>query len=717
MKKRLACLILALLMLSSCGTVEESPEISCTDIPEEVVIVKPDTGKIVTLLDEAVKITECEFVENPPNYVHNPPVFFEGNTMYIYKFPAFTAIAGMTMADAAAYMDRYLAETTEFTYEIEVYADPASSQPSEIITLQGLNSGRVDFYQLFKYGDSLILFGKENAAEERLLYRYEFAMDGSLLSREPLTGVPEFSECYPAGKYVFCLDTNGGRTSMNHQIYDLHRFDRETGGITVADERGVILLFESAGGLYCLTPGEESDELILSSVGEDGFTEIMRFTTDVSNLNSAEYDADRQILYCTDYKNLYTVHADDGVTRKILFTGDYSICTEGITGDWILVRNGGYAITAYHQPEEKISLEDGQEVLRIYSDTEIYNDNILRTMNLSGFNLTAAVTEIDDTAEYSNTMAKKLLAGDSDFDIFYVSTKTSELLKGQYYEDLSRYPILTDYFDSMRPGAEKLCTVDGIKALVPWGVYTFCMAADTSVSSLNPHTLRTWDDILESKEAMNLSDDECIMAEYSSQNLVRSTFELLITNYMRDVIDDEQARADLDKLYRMAMEFDSDPFFDVVKEDGFRTPFLKSRQNHGVFAKLYENETPIFSPGMTDEYKQSWTGSFWAINPNSRNKELAAAYLAYFIEDCLGMPGGSDLFDREPISGPIVESSYDQEMFALYCDQLENGVLAYELPDFTGYFNRQFADIKSGKLTLEQAADDLFRWMRMLKFE
>ena len=81
------------------------------------------------------------------------------------------------------------------------------------------------------------------------------------------------------------------------------------------------------------------------------------------------------------------------------------------------------------------------------------------------------------------------------------------------------------------------------------------------------------------------------------------------------------------------------------------------------------------------------------------------------------MPGGSDLFDREPISGPIVESSYDQEMFALYCDQLENGVLAYELPDFTGYFNRQFADIKSGKLTLEQAADDLFRWMRMLKFE
>jgi len=50
MKKRLACFILALLVLSSCGVMEDSHETAHTDIPEEAVIAKPDAGKIVTLL-------------------------------------------------------------------------------------------------------------------------------------------------------------------------------------------------------------------------------------------------------------------------------------------------------------------------------------------------------------------------------------------------------------------------------------------------------------------------------------------------------------------------------------------------------------------------------------------------------------------------------------------------------------------------------------------
>ena len=121
---------------------------------------------------------------------------------------------------------------------------------------------------------------------------------------------------------------------------------------------------------------------------------------------------------------------------------------------------------------------------------------------------------------------------------------------------------------------------------------------------------------------------------------------------------------------------------------------------------------------MTDEYRQSWTGSFWAVNPNSKNKELAAAYLAYFIENNLTIPGSAgDLYNREPIMGTLYEMTYNEEVFDLFCAQLKDGVLAYELPDYTGYFNRQFADIKAGKLTREEAADDLFRWLRMLKFE
>ena len=709
-------------LLVSCSTTDDLPETHADTLPAEVVITNPEAGKIVTLLDEAVKITDCEMAAEESNTRHNPPIFFDGGTMYIYKYPAFTAIAGMPGDQANAYLNQYLAETTEHTYEIEVYNDPASSQASRIIPLQGLNGDRINFYQLFKSDDSLILFGTENKDGLWLPHSYEFSMDGNLLDRSHLNDVPEFADFYPVGNCIYYCDPDSGRFSLENTVYDLYRYDRKTGESTVADERGVILLFESAGVLYCLTPGDTPDALILSSVTEEGFTEIHTFPSPLSGINGAEYNAEKQILYLSDYRNLYTVHADDNTPRKILFSGDRSIHPEGITDDWILIRNGGYAITAYHQPEGKISLDDNQEVLRIFCPKNIWSDryqnDIPQMMNLNDYHLCTKETTVSDMAEYTNTLAKKLLAGDTDFDIFYVSTETSELLKGKYYENLSQYPILQDYYDSMIPGAGNLCTVDGVTALVPIGLYTFCMQVNPEVSDLNPASLRTWDDLLAAKESLDLSDDACIMAEYTPQNLVRSTFKLLITNYMNDIIDDEQAKADLDMLYRMAEEFGSDPYFDVTKEDGFRTPFLSEMQNNGKFARLAENRTAIPLLGMTDEYRQSWTGSFWAVNPNSKNKELAAAYLAYFIENNLTIPGSAgDLYNREPIMGTLYEMTYNEEMFDLFCAQLKDGVLAYELPDYTGYFNRQFADIKAGKLTREEAADDLFRWLRMLKFE
>lgn len=718
--KKLLSFVLALFVLSSCGNSADTAETLRTDIPDEVVIVKPDAGKIVTLLDEAVKITECEFVENPPGTRHNPPIFFEGDTMYIYKFPAFTAIAGMPAEEASAYLHQYVTETTEYTYEIEVYADPASGQASEIITLQELNGDRVNFYQLFKSGDSLILIGSENVDGEWLRHCYEFAMDGSLKARELLTGVSPVADCYPLGNAVYYCDPDSGKSSLDNSVYDLCRYDRETGEITIADERGVILLFESAGVLYCLTPGEESDEVVLSSLSEDVFTEVLTFTTTVNSFSGAEYNAEKRILYLFDYQNLYTIHADDNTTRKILFTGDYSIYPEGITEDWILVRNGGYAITAYRQPEEKISLEDGQEVIRIYSTSgssiDGFQDDIDRSLNLSGYNVAAKSLIVKDTPEYINTLAKKLLAGDSDFDIFIIDTEMSELFKAQYYEDLSRYTILQKYFSELLPGARNFCKIDGIIALIPRSLGTSCLAVHTDVSDLNPSAIETWDDLLDLKDSMNLASDECIMSASSSQKLVRATFAHVITNYMRDVIDDEQAKADLAKLYRMYEDFKTDPLFVTDAKNNPAKPFLTGLQNRGRYMPL-DTLPAIPQLVMSVDYKQSWTGTFFAINPNSPNKELAAAYIAYTIEYLADNPGTAEIYNRPMNTDPRYGYTNNEKMHDLFCDQLENGVLAYEMPDFTGYFNRQFADIEAGKLTLEEAADDLFKHMKRLRDE
>ena len=64
-------------------------------------------------------------------------------------------------------------------------------------------------------------------------------------------------------------------------------------------------------------------------------------------------------------------------------------------------------------------------------------------MELNGFSVRIESSpEMDPSTgnaytEYANTMAKKLLAGDTDFDLFWLSAETPTLFKEGYFTDLA----------------------------------------------------------------------------------------------------------------------------------------------------------------------------------------------------------------------------------------------------------------------------------------
>ena len=53
----------------------------------------------------------------------------------------------------------------------------------------------------------------------------------------------------------------------------------------------------------------------------------------------------------------------------------------------------------------------------------------------------------------------------------------------------------------------------------------------------------------------------------------------------------------------------------------------------------------------------------------------------------------------------------------LFRQQLTEGIRSYEAPDVFDYVDLHFRQIKNGEITASQAAAELMRYLRMVKFE
>lgn len=735
-KHRLSPLLLsALLLLSSCTSPADIPQDAVTSLPDTIRL-KAEPGTVRTVLEEVRQIKEYEFIETELNTILHPGISIGSDAVYMMNScPDEEAerIIRMTMEEEQAYT---AAREPDTVFEIEEYEDIMSSVPSRVVTLKGLPEYELRaHHHLLTYDASsqtLLLPFSERPEDAWTVWFYVFDTDGNLLNRYPkpelleeLIGFPDTWFYLNNSIYYWVEEPYSVEASAFE--YRIHRYDPITGEDTVIDTENVVRMFVSEGVLYYFTQNFDeygfADSLNLLRLDGEESTLIHGDFAPASRVPyNPDYDPERQILYYGDSYNVYSYHFDDGVTRQIMVSGDKIITKHGIMDGYLILSNGHYATSVYKPSEEKVSLNDNLQTLNLFRQTDETSDNaspnIFRLMSNNGYYAKGHQRGIGNRDDYQFTLAKKLLAGDTDFDIFYVSTEMSELFDSMYYEDLSRYPLLRGYYDRMIPGVEELCTVDGIPALIPLNLYTTSMQVNKSCVTGDVTLARTLEDLPEILDDIPLKSGNYLMAGTSLYILMHPWFEQLISNYMADVITDRQAQKDLKMLFDLAYDLKEETSV-YLGSGSTRLPvLLKNAQNIGLDGSLKPDHTAVPMMKISDDYKQTWTGGFYAVNPNSPNKELAVMFLACLMEqDRNSSLGNFQLYEGAQKKENTAYGNGSDALYEIFLTQLAEGIRGYEIPDFISTLRGLFKKIDRGEYTAADAAEELFRQMKMIKYE
>ncbi|MBQ8370697.1 MAG: hypothetical protein IJY35_12040, partial [Clostridia bacterium] len=213
-----------------------------------------------------------------------------------------------------------------------------------------------------------------------------------------------------------------------------------------------------------------------------------------------------------------------------------------------------------------------------------------------------------------------------------------------------------------------------------------------------------------------LTDGNYFMGGTRAATIVRDLFEEFSANYILSDIDDETALADLTNLYESCLLLTAKE--NILTSRGYTTQklLISFGINNGLDVTFHGDIQSGSLPKINENYKTPISGEFWAINPNSKNKELAGAFLLCFLgQNRIKTYMGTGVYymnDELPESTPE-----DMAIRELFRQQLTEGIRSYEAPDVFAYVDMHFKQIKNGEITVAEAAAELMRYLRMVKFE
>ena len=171
-------------------------------------------------------------------------------------------------------------------------------------------------------------------------------------------------------------------------------------------------------------------------------------------------------------------------------------------------------------------------------------------------------------------------------------------------------------------------------------------------------------------------------------------------------------------LYETADALTKDDRLYIGTGGNLKNSAIKITQNIGKAGSLREGETVMPVLRITEDYQQGWSGGFYAVNPNSPNKELAAVFLACYMEnDIYSGTGLAQLYMLSETAQEFVHGEGSEEIYALFKEQLASGVRNHEVADFGMYLYEQFKQIQSGALLPSAAAEETFRYLKMIRDE
>lgn len=631
---------------------------------------------------------------------------------------------------------------------IEIYATPdCTGEPESVVELTGMEN-RI-LYQWLSVDEETGHFtciGIEKNVKDG--YFYEFSETGEMLRRIPIRGMDIWHQrlvnlSHLDGNVYYYLQPLPGTFDLD-SLYDVYRLDFSDGSsegkkelieenVAAADFEDDTVYYlkrisdnylDDEGSLYRMDLNTlEAEELAEMNVIKHHATPILRLVMDTKN----------NLVYYSTLMDVFTFDPETGERVHVIHSGGASVNPTEIIDSTLYCEIGYAGYFIYDLPAEPIPYTDGLEPLKFVgyrpgsaSDTQYYSKaannpytytSVFDLMKTNGYESYSDAFIYNNKEEYAHAMAKKLMAGDTNFDLFYVSTEMAQLFDARYYEDLTRYSRLSrDYFDEMVPGLKNICTIDGRLSLVPLSLNAQIMVIDNSLAEGTVTFPRTVAELLNLADSVTLTDGSYLMGGTRAATILRKLFEEFAANYILSDIADETALADLTNLYEMCTLLGENAKMLLSRGYNTQKRMITFGMNNGMDVYFRGDIQSGSLPKINENYKTPVSGEFWAINPNSENKELAGAFLLCFLgQNRVNTFMGTGVYyanDELPESTPEVMAIRE-----LFRQQLTEGIRSYEAPDVFAYVDMHFKQIKNGEITSAEAAAELMRYLRMVKFE
>ena len=696
--KKLLSLILAAAVLVSCTKPADEPDTPLyARLNDPTRLTLSDlTGYVPTTLEKITDLTEYKTAEALDLYAAAPTSTLDDGVVYMLRnFPAGLgdneyasfSRAGMLREIEVYRMDApAAAETIPLAPDVteNLWADKLSRNPDGTFSVTG-------YYP--------------NAESEPVFHLLHFSADGALLASGEVTY--ELDDLHmPCGDLLLRLEASSG--SYRYSPNELTAESVTTGETAVIAE-DVINFTVQDGLVYYLTQHTDSVTFIDTHAlyrcdpvtGENEVIFDSFYAGDVSENRllapiSMAYDEKNGVLCIAEFTRAYAYAPSRSETLIPVIRQNEFIRLLDADDGLLLMQAGSYQVSLYRLPEVPLTAEEAAVTLNIASvNAPVIPDNLLLKMEADGFAVNADTIfhyEKDSRdayliyEEYTNTMAKKLLAGDTDFDLVYLSTAvTPTLFREDFFTPLTEYPLLGTYFSMLPDGMTELCSIGGEVCLYPISISGDYCSVSTSLIPDGTALPDTFDEFMQFTGMLDLPDGYNLMRSTNPLSVMMPWLEQLGANYMEKRTDDETAARELVMLFEWALE-----------EYGKSIPKAAGAVNYGSNSSGGTTKTYFPVPKLNDTYGTPYSCGFWAVNPNSENRGLALIFLAYLSEA-----------EMQKESGTVYSADRDYT----------GGIRTYEISEYSVDVNALMDECLAGVKTTAEAADALIRQWKMTRDE
>jgi ABC-type glycerol-3-phosphate transport system substrate-binding protein len=492
----------------------------------------------------------------------------------------------------------------------------------------------------------------------------------------------------------------------------------------------------------------DNNKAAIVGIGEEGHSRLMLMDLESSQIEK-EADVHIDFIMDLDYQddNLYLLTASNVysvdsslTTQEVSLLNNYVRTTYNrkvkIYEDKMVILHSSNYLLLYDINELKQKEVDSEPntltILMPYSTSDINNYyaeyvNELKkkypNIKLKSYNV---MNELIYNFEYNEKVTKKLMAKDTDFDLFFM-LDNDPIIKSDYYEDLSKYEQITQNLDSMLPGIKNLMSYNNKIYGVPQNI-TF---RGIGYHSENPNdlSLQFSDKYWTVSEFYEFAIDNKAIIEKEQLPLLHFYHVLGIDNifntnfYVSYLQGADLSSEDLASNFEMLKKLVDDKLILIDPNYKGDTIIFERYIN-----SLVESEPRLAPIIATDSCEYIASIQFISLNPSSPNKELAAEFLSAFTDSEIRKKSViQDLSAQIQISNQ--SGAYEiPNIFYEYTelDRFQSHKLFRELLEksnrdisFQGAaeIGDLFEDFMNGKRTAKSAADEIIQRLNMIKYE